>query len=70
MVRLLPDTAMRSGNAGSGTGWVLSDAQDKNIVNGDLRAMSVYEAAPQRPEIMDFLALPEQFSIVVASSFT
>ena len=58
---------MRSNSAGSGTGWVLSDAQDRNIANGDLQAMSVYEAALKRPEIMDFLALPEQFSIVVAS---
>lgn len=58
---------MRSSSLGSGTGWVLSDAQGKSTANEDLQAMSVYEAALQRPEIMDFLALPEQFSIVIAS---
>lgn len=50
-----------------GTGWILSDAQSRTVQKDELRPMSVYEAALQRPEIMDFLVLPEQFSVAVAS---
>jgi len=49
------------------TGWVLTDLEDKSQSKGDLEAMSVYEAMLRRPDIMDFLALPEQFSVVVSS---
>jgi len=48
------------------TGWVLTDLEDKSKSKPDLEAMTVYEAMLQRPDIMDFLALPEQFSVVVS----
>ncbi|MGW8390587.1 immunity protein Imm33 domain-containing protein [Pseudoduganella sp. HUAS MS19] len=49
------------------TGWVLTDLENKNRTKDDLEVISVYEAMLQRPDIMDFLALPEQFSVVVSS---
>lgn len=49
------------------TGWVLTDLENKSNSKDDLEPISVYEAMLQRPAIMDFLALPEQFSVVVSS---
>lgn len=63
---------MRHTRAG-GTGWVLSNAQSsKSIAEEELQAMSVYEATLMRPEILDFLALPDAYTIVVGqrSEFT
>ncbi|WP_426342522.1 immunity protein Imm33 domain-containing protein [Pseudoduganella sp. S-14] len=48
------------------TGWVLTELETKSKSKDDLEVMSVYEAMLKRPDIMDFLALPEQFSVVVS----
>ena len=59
---------MRNSREGMGTGWVLSDAQSKrSLAEEKLQAVSVYEAVLQRPELVDFLALPDQFSVLVVS---
>ncbi len=58
---------IRSHESG-GTGWVLSDAQGKkSLEDEELQAMSVYEAALARPEILDFLALPDSVTVAVGS---
>lgn len=57
---------MRKEGEGNATGWILSDAQDQDISHADIQAMSVYEAMLKRPEILDFLALPDQFAVVVS----
>ncbi|GAA6129641.1 hypothetical protein NBRC116187_00010 [Halopseudomonas sabulinigri] len=50
-----------------GTNWVLMDAESKLSADElTFRPMSVYEAMLQRPEIHDFLALPDGYSVAVS----
>ncbi|MES2039039.1 MAG: hypothetical protein V4495_14485 [Pseudomonadota bacterium] len=49
-----------------GTGWVLSDATKKPANTTEkMQAMSVYEAILYRPDMLDFLALPEGYTVFV-----
>jgi hypothetical protein len=63
--RMLRLTKVPFGDSGVNT-WLLTDAAAKSEPSQeDVQPMSVYEALLTRPDIFDFLALPENYIVVV-----